>query len=138
MGFDKSRLKNLAETATAPAADDYVLLDGATNGTRKMLATVLGLAEVDVTGSGVISKTLENNKKYDFTGVTSLTLVGAAVEAHGILDFANATPTISVSGFDYADGDEISDAAANEIWEFNVAAHGGKSFVCWHKWGTLT
>ena len=35
-------VRSLASTATAPAADDYLLLDGAANGTRKILARLVG------------------------------------------------------------------------------------------------
>lgn len=35
-----NRIKDFSTTATAPAADDYLVLDGATNGTRRILGTV--------------------------------------------------------------------------------------------------
>lgn len=36
------RIKDLTTTATSPASDDYLALDGATNGTRKIPASSLG------------------------------------------------------------------------------------------------
>lgn len=36
------RIKDLTTTATSPASDDYLALDGATNGTRKITASSLG------------------------------------------------------------------------------------------------
>jgi hypothetical protein len=41
------RIKDLAQTATSPAVDDYVVLDGATNKSRKMLATYVTLKSPD-------------------------------------------------------------------------------------------
>lgn len=35
-----TRIKDIVDTATAPASDDYVALDGVTNGSRKILAAV--------------------------------------------------------------------------------------------------
>ena len=41
MAAETTRVKDIPTTATTAAADDYVLLDGATNGTRKGLASNL-------------------------------------------------------------------------------------------------
>ena len=41
MAAETTRIKDISTTATTAAADDYVLLDGATNGTRKGLASNL-------------------------------------------------------------------------------------------------
>ena len=38
MAAETTRVKDIPTTATTAAADDYVLLDGATNGTSKGLA----------------------------------------------------------------------------------------------------
>lgn len=46
------RINTLA-TAASPANDDYIVLDGATNGTRKVLATNIGETMYDFTGSSV-------------------------------------------------------------------------------------
>lgn len=36
------RIKDLTTTASSPASDDYLAIDGATNGTRKIAASSLG------------------------------------------------------------------------------------------------
>ena len=49
-----------------------------------------------VATSGAISFTVENNKEYEYTGVTSLNMNGAKVSCHGTLVFADTTPSISI------------------------------------------
>lgn len=46
-----ARIKDFATTATSPAGDDYIALDGTTNGTRKILG-VRFLTNASVTGTG--------------------------------------------------------------------------------------
>ena len=47
------RIKDLTTTATSPSNDDYIALDGSTNGTRKILAS--NMASEDTTYSISIS-----------------------------------------------------------------------------------
>ena len=47
------RIKDLTSTASSPSNDDYIALDGSTNGTRKILAS--NLASEDTTYSISIS-----------------------------------------------------------------------------------
>lgn len=47
------RIKDLTTTATSPSNDDYIALDGSTNGTRKILAS--NMASDDTTYSISIS-----------------------------------------------------------------------------------
>lgn len=51
------RIKDLTTTASSPASDDYLALDGATNGTRKIAASSLGGASSsdDVTNDSSVS-----------------------------------------------------------------------------------
>lgn len=57
------RIKDLAATATSPASDDYIAVDGATNGTRKMLpfgATIRpnsAMAALEVSTSSLVTNT---------------------------------------------------------------------------------
>lgn len=57
MAAETTRVKDIPTTATTAAADDYVLLDGATNGTRKGLASNLitpaaAITAADITDAG--------------------------------------------------------------------------------------
>lgn len=83
-----------------------------------------------VTGTGSITVTVEANKEYSYTAVTSLTMTGAAVNCHGFVTFDSSTPTISVSSFTDSSGDDIADAAASEVWEFSVF----NGYVVWKNW----
>ena len=53
MAAETTRVKDIPTTATTAAADDYVLLDGATNGTRKGLASNLITASAAAAVAGV-------------------------------------------------------------------------------------
>ena len=58
-----TRIKDAGATATAPAADDYLLLDGATNGSRKILASnasAMSLITETVTTSSASSVTFSS------------------------------------------------------------------------------
>lgn len=69
-----TRIKDLTTTASEAAVDDYIALDGATNGTRKILAS-------DVGGGG--------SAEYDFT--TTLT---PSIDARGVSSYTyKVTPT---------------------------------------------
>ena len=87
-----------------------------------------------VKGSGAVTFTVEENKEYSYTDVTSLTMTGAKVKAHGFISFGSSKPTISVSGFDFSSGDDITTAAAGQTWEFSVREHNLKSFLIWKNW----
>ena len=86
-----------------------------------------------VATSGAVSITVEDNREYEYTGVTSLTMVGANVECFGTIVFADETPTISVTGFLSSAGDDITSAAAGETWEFSCY----KNTIIWKNWGAL-
>lgn len=86
-----------------------------------------------VATSGAVSITVEDNREYEYTGVTSLTMVGANVECFGTIVFADETPTISVTGFLSSAGDDITSAAAGETWEFSCY----KNAIIWKNWGGL-
>lgn len=85
---------------------------------------------VVVATSGAVSMTVEDNREYEYTGVTSLNIVGAKVSCHGFVTFGSGAPSISVTGFIKSGGDDISEAKANEVWEFSC----DKGFVIWKNW----
>ena len=83
-----------------------------------------------VATSGTVSVTVEDNCEYEYTAVTSLNMVGANVECHGIITFGASAPSISVTGFSASGGDDVAQAAANETWEFDVF----KNRIVWKNW----
>ncbi len=84
-----------------------------------------------VSGSGSITVTVEDNKKYVYTAVTSLTMTGAAVNCTAKITFTASTPTIDVTNFTESKGDSIDDAAASETWELNCE----DGLAIWTNWG---
>ncbi len=95
-----------------------------------------GLLEkpVSIISSGAVSITVQENREYEYTGVTSLVMVGSNVSCHGFITFGTSSPTVSVSGFGASGGDDITKAAAKEVWEFSVFPHNGKSYIIWKNW----
>ena len=90
----------------------------------------LMIPPVLVATSGNISMTVEDNREYEYTGVTSLNIVGAKVSCHGFVTFGSSAPSISVTGFTKSAGDDIASAKANEVWEFSC----DNGFVIWKNW----
>ena len=68
------------------------------------------------------------------TGVTSLALTGAVVECHGFVTFGSSKPSVTVSGFTASGGDDITGAAAGQVWEFSVFPHNSGSYIIWKNW----
>ena len=54
-----TRIKDISSTATSAAGDDYLALDGSTNGTRKILAS--NIASEDTTYSISILRLVTDN-----------------------------------------------------------------------------
>ncbi len=118
-------------------ASGKILTTGADGAVQAQSIVDAGLtaAPGGVTATGAITVTVANNTEYAYTAVTSLNMTGAAVNSHGFITFTAATPTINVSGFTAAGGDDITDAAASEVWEFSVYAHNSGSYIVWKNWG---
>ena len=91
-------------------------------------------ARTQVTGTGAIAVSVDNYKEYVYTAVTSLTMMGAAVNCHGFVTFGSSAPTISVSGFTASAGDDITEAAKSQVWEFSVFPHNSGSYIIWKNW----
>jgi hypothetical protein len=92
--------------------------------------TGLATDPVLISRSGSVSLTVEENREYKFTSVTSLVLVGALVKAHGFVTFGSSAPSISVTGFTKSGGDDIAGAKASEIWEFSC----DNGYIIWKNW----
>lgn len=88
----------------------------------------------NVSLSGAVTLTVQDNTIYSMTGVTSLALTGAAVECHGFVTFGSSKPTVTVSGFSASGGDDITGAAASQVWEFSVFPHNGGSYIVFKNW----
>ena len=83
-----------------------------------------------VTGSGSITVTIANNTVYEYTGVTTLNMTGNTNEACGFVTFGSSAPSVTVSGFTGSSGDDITSAAAGQVWEFNCF----KGRIIWKNW----
>ncbi len=84
-----------------------------------------------VSGTGAVIVTLADNREYTYTGVTAFALTGAAVSCHGFITFAGSTPSISpLTGFSGISGDDITEAAASEVWEFSCE----RGYVVFKNW----
>lgn len=88
------------------------------------------LSPKTVTASGAVTISLADNAEYKLTAVTSLSITGGAVSAHGFVTFGSSAPTVSVSGFTASSGDDPTSAGANEVWEFDCL----NGFVIWKNW----
>ena len=88
----------------------------------------------NVSLSGAVSITVADNTIYSMTGVTSLALTGAAVECHGFVTFGSSAPSVTVSGFTASGGNDITGAAAGQVWEFSVFPHNSGAYIIWKNW----
>lgn len=84
----------------------------------------------EVTGSGSITVTIANNTVYEYTDVTTLNMTGNTNEACGFVTFGSSAPSVTVSGFTGSSGDDITSAAASQVWEFNCF----KGRIIWKNW----
>lgn len=64
-----TRIKDISTTATQAASDDYLALDGTTNGTRKILASNVGGSTLNIDVSGT---------EYEVTGLEAATVSGVS------------------------------------------------------------
>ena len=84
--------------------------------------------------TGAITVTLEDNREYSFTNVTSLEMNCPTVNAHGFVTFGSSVSTPVINGVTASKGDDIKEAAAGEKWEFSVWPDNGGNFIIWAKW----
>ena len=87
-------------------------------------------AAIAVSGSGSISASLQNNREYTYTGVSSLSLsASSSVSCHGMITFGSSVSSANITATKVA-GDDISEAKANEVWEFSCY----KGYMVVKKW----
>lgn len=123
---------NITSDGKVGSTNGKILMTGVGGVVEAKDTAELGFVEepILVATSGAISITVEDNREYEYTGVTSLTMVGADVECHGTVVFGSSAPSISVTGFSASGGDDVAEAAANETWEFDVY----KNRIIWKNW----
>ena len=88
----------------------------------------------EVTLTGVIDTILAHNTEYTIKDFTALTLVcdsAKTAENHGYIKFPNVPVVPTLTGFSGIDGDDITKAAANEVWEFSCF----KGYMLFKNWG---
>lgn len=88
----------------------------------------------EVTLTGVIDTILAHNTEYTIKDFTALTLVcdnAKTAENHGYIKFPNVPIVPTLTGFSGIDGDDIAQAAANEVWEFSCF----KGYMLFKNWG---
>lgn len=88
----------------------------------------------EVTLTGVVDTILAHNTEYTIKDFTSLTLVcdsAKTAENHGYIKFPNVAIVPTLTGFSGIDGDDITKAAANEVWEFSCF----KGYMLFKNWG---
>ena len=108
MAAETTRVKDIPTTATTAAADDYVLLDGATNGTRKGLA------------SNLITPAAHNGDPAAHLNIVRRTLAGNLVLTAADLPQQKIIPD--------ADRDVTLPAESTAQWMFEIC-HGGAAYV---------
>lgn len=88
----------------------------------------------EVTLTGVVDTILAHNTEYTIKDFTALTLVcdnAKTAENHGYIKFPNVRIVPTLIGFSGIDGDDIAQAAANEVWEFSCF----KGYMLFKNWG---
>ena len=98
--------------------------------TKNKTASGLLPAPEEISLNGAVTLTVQNNKEYIASDVTSLNMTGDIGSAHGFVTFGDAVGAISVTGFLGSSGDDIASAAADEVWEFSCK----KGYIIWKKW----
>ena len=135
--------ENLCKVPVSPKTEIDEISTNVNNISDKLGSLTIDDITSTVTATGAVSTALNPDTEYSFTEVTSLTLspsdtlkalTNVGRGSHGFVGFASSTPTITVSGFDYSDGDTITSASASGIWEFDVKAFNGGTYILWKKW----
>lgn len=116
-------LRNIAEPTTDKSAVNLAYLKQYCEGKTQ-----------EVTLTGVVDTILAHNTEYTIKEFTALTLVcdnAKTAENHGYIRFPNVPVVPTLTGFSGIDGDDITQAAANEVWEFSCF----KGYMLFKNWG---
>jgi archaellum component FlaC len=116
-------LRNIAEPTTDKSAVNLAYLKQYCEGKTQ-----------EVTLTGVVDTILAHNTEYTIKEFTALTLVcdsAKTAENHGYIRFPNVPIVPTLTGFSGIDGDDITKASANEVWEFSCF----KGYMLFKNWG---
>lgn len=116
-------IRNIAEPTTDKSAVNLAYLKQYCEGKTQ-----------EVTLTGVVDTILAHNTEYTIKDFTALTLVcdsAKTAENHGYIRFPNVPVVPTLTGFSGIDGDDITNAAANEVWEFSCF----KGYMLFKNWG---
>lgn len=122
-GYIPVQIKNIAEPTTNNSAVNLAYLKQYCEGKTQ-----------EVTLTGVVDTILAHNTEYTIKEFTALTLVcdnAKTAENHGYIRFPNVPVVPTLTGFSGIDGDDITKAAANEVWEFSCF----KGYMLFKNWG---
>lgn len=122
-GYMPVQVKNIADPTTDDSAVNLAYLKQYCEGKTQ-----------EVTLTGVVDTILAHNTEYTIKEFTALTLVcdsAKTAENHGYIKFPNVPVVPTLTGFSGIDGDDITKAAANEIWEFSCF----KGYMLFKNWG---
>lgn len=117
------QLRNIADPTTDKSAVNLAYLKQYCEGKTQ-----------EVTLTGVVDTILAHNTEYTIKEFTALTLVcdsAKTAENHGYIRFPNVPVVPTLTGFSGIDGDDITKAAANEVWEFSCF----KGYMLFKNWG---
>lgn len=117
------QLRNIADPTTDKSAVNLAYLKQYCEGKTQ-----------EVTLTGVVDTILAHNTEYTIKDFTALTLVcdsAKTAENHGYIKFPNVPVVPTLTGFSGIDGDDISQALANEVWEFSCF----KGYMLFKNWG---
>lgn len=117
------QIKNIAEPTTDDSAVNLAYLKQYCEGKTQ-----------EVTLTGVVDTILAHNTEYTIKEFTALTLIcdsAKTAENHGYIKFPNVPIVPTLTGFSGIDGDDITKAAANEVWEFSCF----KGYMLFKNWG---
>ncbi len=117
------QIKNIADPTTDDSAVNLAYLKQYCEGKTQ-----------EVTLTGVVDTILAHNTEYTIKDFTALTLVcdsAKTAENHGYIKFPNVPIVPTLTGFSGIEGDDITQAAANEVWEFSCF----KGYMLFKNWG---
>lgn len=122
-GIIPVQITNIAEPTTDDSAVNLAYLKQYCEGKTQ-----------EVTLTGVVDTILAHNTEYTIKEFTALTLIcdsAKTAENHGYIKFPNVPIVPTLTGFSGIDGDDITKAAANEVWEFSCF----KGYMLFKNWG---
>jgi hypothetical protein len=124
------RVKDLGTTATSPATDDYTVIDGATNGTRKILTNNLignisgGVATY---GNATTAVTIAVNASGRITAITENAITGSNTFGNIIVSGQTTVTSNSTGNLTLVAGDNIVITTDNTTKAVTINATGGGS-----------